>query len=262
MSTTRRARVAAALLACALASAACGSAAQPSAPTGIDGLTIPTPAPAAEDFVTTVDNPLFPLAVGTRWTYVAADADAEQGDVATRSVEVVGTRTLAGISMTEVRHEGVLLVAPGSGASDGRVRDLFAQDTSGNVWWFGRDDVLFAQPGLWMPAEPRRGDGYRVAGEPGSTGAAATLDVRAEVLGRADAVGTPLRTFTDTWAIDLVSASASEPVTEPVTEPASEPATEPVTESVTELVTERYDLVEGVGVIRAGEWLLLDTTSP
>ena len=46
--------------------------------------------------------------------------------------------------------------------------DYYAQDRDGNVWWFGRQgvwdvDVAGAEAGLAMPADPRVGDGWRLA---------------------------------------------------------------------------------------------------
>lgn len=230
--------LAAVLTATAVTAAACGNAAAPYPPTGVDQLTVPTPDPDPADFVAEVDNPWFPLAVGTTWTYEQAGVlgSGPAGDL--REVEVVGTGDVDGVPVTEVRHDDVLITpstpeAPAGTDDPDQVVDLFAQDTRGNVWWFGRDDVAFDEPGLWMPAEPRRGDGYRVALDEG-------LDVRAEVLGRADAVETPADTFADTWAFDVTSAVDAEPA------------------GLTEL-TERYDVAEDIGVVRSGEWLLLRT---
>ncbi|MGA8257268.1 MAG: hypothetical protein WB767_11915 [Nocardioides sp.] len=120
-------------------SAGCSSFSDPSPPTGVDLLTIPTPSPKADDFVDVVDNPWFAL-------------DPVPGP------EVLGIATTA--------------------RTEGDVTDYFAQDTRGNVWWFGRADVWLAgadgaEAGLMMAANPRVGDGYRTAsgigGDPRAT---------------------------------------------------------------------------------------------
>ena len=48
---------------------ACGTASDPSPPTGVDELTIPTPSLDPDDFVRRIDNPWLPLAAGATWTY-------------------------------------------------------------------------------------------------------------------------------------------------------------------------------------------------
>ena len=54
------------------------------------------------------------------------------------------------------------------GWSTGLHSDFFAQDRDGNVWWLGRAGeweagVDGARAGLVVPADPRVGDGYRMA---------------------------------------------------------------------------------------------------
>lgn len=137
--------------------AGCGSASPPSPPTGVDRLAIPTPDPDPADFVDEVDHPLLALEPGATWTY---------DDVpATRRAAEAG-----------VVHDGltttVLVTVPG-GDDAAATRDHLAQDRAGNVWWLGRqgpDDaevVWFDEPGLFLPASPRRGDGYLMARAPG-----------------------------------------------------------------------------------------------
>lgn len=140
--------------------AACGSASEVSPPTGVDELTIPTPSPDPGDFVGRVDNPWFPLKPGTAWTYDVSGSAGER----TRTVSVSeGSQEIQGVATTVV-HD-VVTTTSGRVVSD--ATDYYAQDESGNVWWFGRSGqwqagVGGAEAGLMMAASPRVGDGYRV----------------------------------------------------------------------------------------------------
>ncbi|MSZ78349.1 MAG: hypothetical protein F2667_14685 [Actinobacteria bacterium] len=107
----------------------CGSLPEKSPPAGVDALVVPTPSPDPADFVADPDgNDWFPL-------------DGEPGEV-----------------------DGIAAVAVATGSTT----DWYAEDTSGNVWWLGRDGewqagVDGALAGLAMPAQPRVGDGWRRA---------------------------------------------------------------------------------------------------
>lgn len=186
MRTPPRTGLAALALGAALATAlaGCGSAAAPAPPTGVDGLVVPTPSPDPDDFTATVDNPWFPLPPGARWRY----DDRSVAEAATGpEIEGVATTSL-------VRT-----------AADGTItRDHFAQDRSGNVWWFGHegsDDAWQAgadgaEAGLMMPARPRVGDGFR-----STPGTVSTVEARD------DEVTVPLATYGDTVVLE-VAASA------------------------------------------------------
>jgi hypothetical protein len=147
-------------------SGGCGTFAQSYDPTGVDGLTIPTPSPDPADFVSTVDNPWLPLRSGTTLTYTLT---SPQVAAATRTVTVLPGRVdVAGVATTAVRSS----TSGGTGggaAPGGETTDYYAQDTRGNVWWFGhrastgswRAGQGGAEAGLAMAARPRHGDGYR-----------------------------------------------------------------------------------------------------
>jgi hypothetical protein len=160
MGAMRRARALSVALAVGLAVTGCGSVSEEYEIAGIDGLDIPTPSPDPEDFVATVDNPWLPLEPGSEWTYDVADG--AQGGQSTVTVEPSNLR-LGGVDVTVVRTETVV----GEGPATEQV-DYFAQDRDGNVWWFGRQgvwdvEVAGAEAGLAMPADPRVGDGWRLA---------------------------------------------------------------------------------------------------
>src|SRR4051794_10018787 len=146
---------------------ACGASPTPLGPSGVDGLTIPTPSPDPADFRDGVDNAWFPLAPGTVWTY--------RRDTATRSATVVAavmpaTREIAGVATTGVRWQ-----VPRPGRRVTVLVRWYAEDRAGNVWWFGQevrrgllvDDLARrswvagedgAEAGLVLSADPRVGD--------------------------------------------------------------------------------------------------------
>ena len=165
------------LAALAAGLAACAGGPPTVAPTGVDGLTIPTPSPDASDFVDPAragDNPWFPLRVGqvrtyqrheSRTTYVERVVVTDR----TRVVDGVRTRVVTDVLLDPARRV---------------VRSVelyYAQDRAGNVWSFGTSGAWEAGSGgalagLVMPAHPRLGDGFVVDSGPG------TGEDRAEVL--------------------------------------------------------------------------------
>lgn len=169
---------------------ACGAAPPEIDPTGVDGLTVPTPSPDPADFVEGIDNPYLPLTVGSTWTYRADGADGPETITVTVTPR---TKVVQGVTTTVV-HD---VVRDGSGEVVEETYDWFAQDSVGNVWYFGEATTAHegttsstegsweagvdgAQAGLVMPAEPRVGDGFRQEYAPGvaeDVGEVISLDV-------------------------------------------------------------------------------------
>ncbi|WP_344302730.1 hypothetical protein [Nocardioides bigeumensis] len=161
-------------------SGGCGSAGAPgtTAPTGVDGLVVPTPSPDPDDFVPRIDNPYLPLVPGSTWTYESKSSTGTETITVTVTDE---TRTVAGVETTVVHDE----VRDARGKLVEDTYDWFAQDRAGNVWYFGEDTTAYdedpddpedstvstegsweagvdgAMAGVAMLAAPRIGDGYR-----------------------------------------------------------------------------------------------------
>jgi len=129
----------------------------------------PTIDPA--DFTTTIDNPYFPLKPGTTYIY---EGPTTSGFIHTEFVVTTNTKLIDGVTCVEV-HDQVFT----DGVLSEDTLDWFAQDKSGNVWYFGEDSdelvngrvssiggswqggVNGASPGIVMEAHPQVGDFYR-----------------------------------------------------------------------------------------------------
>jgi hypothetical protein len=129
------------------------------------------PAINAANFVATIDNPFFPLVPGTTFVYEGQTPDGLEHD---EFAVTHTTRTILGVACTEV-HDTVTT----DGVLTEDTLDWFAQDSAGNVWYFGENtheltdglistiDGTFmggvdgAQPGIVMEAHPALGDFYR-----------------------------------------------------------------------------------------------------
>jgi hypothetical protein len=182
--------------------AACAGSPARLGPSGIDGLTIPTPSPMASDFVPRVDNPWFPLRPGTRWIYRRYTTIDTQTLVAT----VLPTpHEVDGVATTAVRWQW---------RRTGRRTTLavrwYAQDRAGNVWWFGQrlwrgrprlDELATrswrsgrggARAGLLVAARPRVGDGYANGYRRG------IVERRSTVVSLDSTVAVPRRTYRGT----------------------------------------------------------------
>jgi hypothetical protein len=119
-------------------------------------------------FASTVDNPWFPLEPGTQFVYGGVKEGKPSRDVVT--VEHA-TKTIQGVRCTVVTDLLYL-----KGELEERTTDWYAQDTAGNVWYYGeqtaelypdgrvknttgswQSGVRGARAGIYMPAHPRAG---------------------------------------------------------------------------------------------------------
>jgi hypothetical protein len=124
-----------------------------------------------DDFVTPIDNPWWPLLPGTTYVY---EKETEDGLERIEFMVTHETKEILGVACTVV-HDVVTL----DGVLLEDTFDWFAQDTHGNVWYFGElsfeyeDGELagtsgswkageeFAKPGVVMFAAPIVGETYR-----------------------------------------------------------------------------------------------------
>jgi hypothetical protein len=175
--------------------------AQPVIDPGDGGTYVPEIDPA--DFSDVVDNPFMPLLPGGRWVYEERTTDGEVEEIV---VEVLDERRVVMGVSTIVVHD----VASLDGAVIEDTYDWFAQDSAGNVWYFGEDTTSYdaagvastkgaweagvggALPGIAMLAEPEvTGTGYRqefLAGQAEDMG---------EVIAVSGSVSTPFGDFDD-----------------------------------------------------------------
>ncbi|MDQ4052195.1 MAG: hypothetical protein M3237_05775 [Actinomycetota bacterium] len=175
--------------------AGCGSASDPSPPAGVDELVIPTPSPDPDDFVAAIDNPWLPLRVGATWEYTSVGATP-----ARLAVTVMEGPTVAGVATTAVRS----VTGQGGDGGPGTTVDYYAQDSDGNVWWFGREGEWEAgadgaEAGVAMLARPRLGDGYREAYDEG------VVDQRAVITSLDDDVEVPAQAYAHVLVIETTS---------------------------------------------------------
>ena len=127
------------------------------------------------EFTTEIDNPYWPMEVGSRWVY--DEVDSETGEQQRVVVTVTNrTKMIAnGVEARVVRD----VVSDESGSPVEITDDWYAQDADGNVWYLGEDTAEYengkvttragsfeagvdgAQAGIIMPAQPEPGLAYR-----------------------------------------------------------------------------------------------------
>jgi hypothetical protein len=124
-----------------------------------------------DNFVSTIDNPYFPLYPGTTYIYRGQSG----GDPERNTVEVTfRKKMILGVATTVVLDQVYV-----DGELSEKTFDWYAQDRQGNVWYFGEFSREYengvpvstdgsweagvdgAKPGIIMLAHPRVGDAYR-----------------------------------------------------------------------------------------------------
>ena len=190
----RSVRPSVAVVAAALALAtACGGGDESGAPALPQGSEPVELDPA--DFVERIDNPYWPMAVGSRWVYRETDGEGSE-----QRVEVTVTdraKEILGIDATVVRD---VVSEDGEVVED--TFDWYAQDEDGSIWYLGEDTKEYengkmvstegsweagvdgAQAGIIIPGEPEVGQVYRqeyYEGEAEDNGEILSLDASATV---------------------------------------------------------------------------------
>lgn len=123
-------------------------------------------------FTSNVDNPWFPLKVGTTLVYAGTKDGKNALDLFATTAK---TRVIDGVETRVVEDRLVL-----AGQLEERTSDYYAQDTCGNVWYFGEDTAVLdkhgrvvdtsgsfhagvggAQAGVFMQAQPELRQRFR-----------------------------------------------------------------------------------------------------
>jgi hypothetical protein len=125
------------------------------------------------DFSANVDNPRWPMTVGSRWVYRVVDSS--DGSVQRDVIKVTRhTKMIA----DGIRARVVSDIVSDHGKPTEVTKDWYAQDSRGNVWYFGEATVAYhhghksdngtweagiggAMPGVALPAKPKVGMSYR-----------------------------------------------------------------------------------------------------
>ena len=125
------------------------------------------------DFSANINNRRWPLRVGSRWVYRVTDSSdgSRQRDVikVTDKTKLIADGIEARVVSDVVREHGKPVEV---------TRDWYAQDSNGNVWYFGEHTIEYrhgkpvdngsweagvdgALPGVALPARPKVGMSYR-----------------------------------------------------------------------------------------------------
>jgi hypothetical protein len=151
------------------------------------------------DFTHEITNPYYTLRPGS----VRVTKGTKDGSPQTHTTTVTSkTKTIAGVRCLVVRD-----IVTSNGALVEKVRDWYAQDRKGNVWYFGEATADYekgvvvttkgswetgvdgAKPGIVMPAEPKPGPAFYTEFRPG------VAEDKAQVLRLDDAIRVPYGSF-------------------------------------------------------------------
>ena len=164
-------------------------------------------APSAAPFSTTIDNPFFPLPVGTKWVLEGEEEDDEGEIVEIRveitsldEIEVVASVTTRVVEEREWEDDELVEVS----------RNFFVQTSDGTVCYYGEDvddyedgeivghegawraGIDGALPGILIPGNPQVGQSFQQEFAPG------VAEDRAVQVAAGETVEVELGTFTDT----------------------------------------------------------------
>jgi hypothetical protein len=148
------------------------------------------------DFSADIDNPRWPMTVGSRWVYRVTDSSdgSKKRDVikVTHKTKMIADGIEARVVSDVVRRHGKPIEV---------TEDWYAQDLQGNVWYFGEHTIEYkhgkpidngsweagvdgALPGIALPAKPKVGLSYREEyskGEAEDQSRVLALDAQAEI---------------------------------------------------------------------------------
>lgn len=155
------------------------------------------------EFTAEIDNPFWPMDVGSRWIY--RERDAEGGEQRVVVTVTDRTKPIANGIEARVVHDVVTEGGEPVEVTD----DWYAQDADGNVWYLGESTAEYengrvvstegsweagvdgAQPGIAMPGDPQPGVAYRQEYYEGEA------EDRAEVLAVGEQVEVPFGHFAE-----------------------------------------------------------------
>ena len=148
------------------------------------------------DFTAEIDNPWWPMSVGSRWVYRETDDEGAEQRIevtVTEKTKKIANGVVARVVRDEVTEDGEPVEI---------TDDFYAQDADGNVWYLGEETTEYedgepvstdgsfeagkdgAQAGIIMPADPQPGMTYRqeyYEGEAEDQGEVVALDASAKV---------------------------------------------------------------------------------
>src|SRR4051812_41457495 len=118
----------------------------------------------AAGFVDTITNPLLPFSPGARWLYKGvSDGEVERNTVVVQSY----TKRIEGVTCTVVLDRVYV-----AGELTEKTQDFYAQDTAGNVWYFGEasreieNGKIVSREGSWLAGVNGATEGIAMHAQP------------------------------------------------------------------------------------------------